>query len=77
LPEVIDDGVTGFLHAPDDLDAMAASGIALLNDPVRHRAMADAALAAVLQRFCVNAIVPRYEAFYRQVLEGPPAPAAT
>ena len=25
LPEVIDHGVTGFLHAPDDLDGMAAS----------------------------------------------------
>ena len=29
----------------------------------------EAALAAVLQRFCANAIVPQYEAFYRDILE--------
>ena len=33
LPEVIEDGVTGFLHPPDAVDAMADSGIALLTDP--------------------------------------------
>ena len=72
LPEVIDDGITGFLHPPDDLDAMAASGVALLTDPVRHQAVAEAALAAVLRRFCANAVVPRYEAFYRQVISREP-----
>ena len=30
LPEVIDDGVTGFLHAPDDVDGMARSVAALI-----------------------------------------------
>ena len=29
LPEVIEHGVTGFLHEPDDLDGMAASALAL------------------------------------------------
>ena len=29
LPEVIDDGVTGFLHPPDDIDGMAASIVRL------------------------------------------------
>jgi N-acetyl-alpha-D-glucosaminyl L-malate synthase BshA len=72
LPEVIDDGVTGFLHRPDDLAAMAASGIALLTDPERHQAVAAAALAAVQQRFCSNAIVPQYEALYRQVIDRKP-----
>ena len=73
LPEVIDDGVTGFLHAPDALDAMAASAVAMLTDPARHQAVAEAALAAVLGRFCANEIVPRYEAFYRDVIERQPA----
>ena len=31
LPEVVEDGVTGFLHAPDDLDGMAASVSRLLS----------------------------------------------
>ena len=76
LPEVIDDGVTGFLYALDDFDAMAATGVALLQDPTRHQAVTQAALAAVLQRFCANAIVPRYEALYRQVLDRELIPAS-
>ena len=32
LPEVIENGVSGYLHEPDDLDGMAASGVALLSD---------------------------------------------
>lgn len=76
LPEVIDDGVTGFLHPLDDLDAMAASGVALLEDPARHRMVAEAALASVQQRFCASVIVPRYEAFYRQVIDHELVPAS-
>ena len=69
LPEVIDHGVTGFLHDPDDLEAMSASGAAILQDPARHRQMSEAALASVLERFCVNAVVPDYESFYREIID--------
>ena len=38
LPEVIEHGVNGFLHAPDDLDGMARVGaVALLTDDALHR----------------------------------------
>ena len=43
LPEVIEDGVSGFLHAPDDLDGMAASALRLLTDDALRRRVADAA----------------------------------
>ena len=76
LPEVIDSGVTGYLHDPDDLDGMASSGVAVLTDPDRHRAVVAAGLTAVQQRFCANAIVPKYEAFYTEVLAREPVPAA-
>jgi len=69
LPEVIDDGVTGYLHPLDATDAMADSAVALLTDGALHQRVSEAALAAVLQRFCANAIVPQYEAFYRDILE--------
>ena len=36
LPEVIRPGVDGFLHPPDELDAMAESGIRLLTDSDLH-----------------------------------------
>ena len=55
---------------------MAASAVALLTDPAHHQAVTEAALAAVLQRFCANAIVPLYVEFYSQVLDRKPALAS-
>jgi len=68
LPEVIDHGVTGFLHPPDALDEMAESGVMMLSDPVKHRAIAQAACARVREDFCAEKIVPLYEESYRSVL---------
>ena len=67
LPEVIEHGVTGFLHDPGKADAMAASGIALLTDDARRERITDAAVRDVRERFCVDRIVPMYEAHYRRV----------
>lgn len=68
LPEVIDHGVTGFLHPPDALDEMAASGVMLLSDPEKHRAIAQAACARVREDFCAEKIVPLYEECYQAVI---------
>jgi N-acetyl-alpha-D-glucosaminyl L-malate synthase BshA len=68
LPEVIEHGVTGFLHPPDALEAMAASAIELLTDPARHRAVARAACRRVREHFCAERVVPMYEEFYTAVL---------
>jgi L-malate glycosyltransferase len=67
LPEVIEHGVNGFLHAPDALDEMAESGVMLLSDPAKHRTIADAACARVRNDFCAEKIVPMYEDCYRSV----------
>jgi L-malate glycosyltransferase len=67
LSEVIEHGRTGFLHDVDDLDGMAASGILLLSDPDLHIAVAESGRRAVKERFCADLIVPRYEAFYREL----------
>jgi glycosyltransferase involved in cell wall biosynthesis len=68
LPEVIEHGVTGFLHEPDDLDGMAASALALLSDSALHQQVAKAACARVRKEFCVNRVVPMYEQYYERVL---------
>ena len=68
LPEVIQDGVTGYLCAPDDLDAMAERGVAVLADRGLRTRIADQAAAHVRERFCVELIVPQYEQCYRDVL---------
>jgi N-acetyl-alpha-D-glucosaminyl L-malate synthase BshA len=69
IPEVVEDGVSGFLHAPDDLEGMARSAIALLSDDVLHQRMAAAACRTATERFCDTRIVPVYEAYYREILD--------
>ena len=68
LPEVVEHGASGFLHAPDDVEGMAASGIALLTDADLHRRFAERGRSIVTGRFCDSLIVPRYEAFYERLL---------
>ena len=69
LPEVIDHGVNGFLHAPADLDGMAASAVSLLTDPDLHARVAASAVTRVREQFCVDRVVPMYERFYEKVLQ--------
>jgi glycosyltransferase involved in cell wall biosynthesis len=65
LPEVIEHGVSGFLHPPEALDEMAASAVALLSDTQRYEAMAQAACRRVRDHFCAERVVPLYEECYR------------
>ena len=69
LPEVVEHGASGFLHAPDDIDGMAASGIRLLTDERLHGRFAERARRIVTERFCADLIVPQYEAFYERLLD--------
>ncbi|MDP7470972.1 MAG: glycosyltransferase, partial [Vicinamibacterales bacterium] len=70
LPEVIEHGVSGYLHPPDDLAAMADSAVALLTDESRHREVAEAGRDVARKKYCADAIVPRYEDYYREVAGG-------
>lgn len=67
LPEVIEDGKTGFLCEPDDVDAMAARGVELLTDKALHQRIAAAGEIVVRTKFCEDLIVPQYLDLYRQV----------
>src|ERR1700729_203840 len=69
VPEVIEDGVSGYLADVGDVDTMAGYAIDLLNDESRLRTMAKAARAVAKARFCSSKIVPQYEEFYRRVIE--------
>ncbi len=71
IPEVVEDGVSGFLHAPDEINDMATSAVALLTDEMLHRRMARAARNRVCERFSATELVPVYEACYEEVLSFP------
>jgi glycosyltransferase involved in cell wall biosynthesis len=68
LPEVITDGVTGFLHPPADVQGMAASAIKVLSDAALHERMAAAGVRLAVDRFSANRIVPQYETLYEKAL---------
>jgi N-acetyl-alpha-D-glucosaminyl L-malate synthase BshA len=68
LIEVIEHGRSGFLHALDDLDGMADSAVALLTDDQLRVAVTARARRLVAEKFCADLIVPRYEAFYTELV---------
>lgn len=68
LPEIIENGVTGFTCAPTDVEAMADRSLALLTDRRLHSSIAHAAAEMVRTRYCTDLIVPQYEAEYERVL---------
>jgi N-acetyl-alpha-D-glucosaminyl L-malate synthase BshA len=68
LPEIVEDGVTGFVSPPDAVDVMAERSIALLTDPALHVRIARAAADMVRQRYTTDLVVPLYEEAYRSIL---------
>lgn len=68
LPEVVEDGHTGFLKSVGDLDGLAAAGAALLLDPERYREMSEAARRNAVERFSVEPLLARYLSVYERVL---------
>lgn len=67
LPEVVRDGVTGYLRPVGDVEGIAAAAVSLLRDPTRLAAMRIAAASDARARFSLNAVVAQYEALYRSV----------
>jgi N-acetyl-alpha-D-glucosaminyl L-malate synthase BshA len=68
VPEIIEDGVTGFLRDKDDVDGMAAQAVAVLRNAPLAARVGDAAAASVQRVFCTERVVPQYEAYYDEVL---------
>ena len=68
LPEVIEDGVDGFLFPVGDVDAMATAVVEFLREPERMKAMRAAARAKAEARFRIESLVPEYEHYYEEVL---------
>ena len=70
LPEIIEDGATGFVCTPQSVSEMAERAIELLTDGQRRTIMGTAAADVARTRYCTDRIVPLYEAAYHDVLRG-------
>ncbi|MGE0812311.1 MAG: N-acetyl-alpha-D-glucosaminyl L-malate synthase BshA [Vicinamibacterales bacterium] len=70
VPEVVQDGVSGFLHHVDDLHGMAASCRRVVTDDALRAGLGAAARRTADEQFCDGRVVPEYERCYERVLAG-------
>jgi glycosyltransferase involved in cell wall biosynthesis len=68
LPEIVEDGVTGYLVPPSDPEALATNLRILLQDGARRQAMGSAARRRVAEHFSVDRMVRDVEALYASLL---------
>jgi glycosyltransferase involved in cell wall biosynthesis len=68
IPEVVADGVSGFLVPPADPPALAAAIARLATSPALRARMGDAGYRIVAERFSMEAHVRRIEAIYDEEL---------
>jgi glycosyltransferase involved in cell wall biosynthesis len=68
VPDVVDEGETGFLVRPHDTHALAERLEILAGDPVRRRAMGELGRARMLERYSVERLVDDVDALYRELL---------
>jgi glycosyltransferase involved in cell wall biosynthesis len=66
--EAVQDGVTGTIVPPEDVNAMAAAMRAMLADPERARVMGEAGKARVAERFTTEAMMRQLVTAYRRIL---------
>jgi mannosyltransferase len=65
---VVDDGVTGVLTPPGDVDALAAALEPLLRDPASAAAMGARARACVVEKFSLDAEANKIAEVYKSLL---------
>jgi L-malate glycosyltransferase len=70
IPEVIDDGETGFLSPVGDVVKMATDAARLLADDKLRTSMGQRARESAIGRYRTDVVIPRYIDFYEKVLAG-------
>jgi N-acetyl-alpha-D-glucosaminyl L-malate synthase BshA len=69
VPEVLRDGIEGYLVEARDVQTMAARALDILTNPEKQAEMSSAARQRALRNFCSKNIIPLYEDLYRRVLK--------
>jgi len=68
IPEVINDGETGFMSDVGDTEKMSDDVLKLLNDEEMRRAFGKRGRELAILRYSSEKIIPQYIAFYEKVL---------
>lgn len=70
IPEVVEQGVTGFMAPVGDVDTMAHDALTILRSREVYTRMAQAAREAAVTRFHPRLIVPQYLEAYKRTIAG-------
>ncbi len=68
VPEVVTDGVDGFLSEIGNVEKMSDDAAALLKNEELRREMGFKARESAISRYSTDLVIPRYIAFYEKVL---------
>jgi glycosyltransferase involved in cell wall biosynthesis len=61
IPEIVEDGVTGILHAVGDSGAISEAIVDLLSNPERARAMGEAGARVAREKFTISRMLDQVE----------------
>lgn len=68
IPEVVDDGQTGFLSEVGDVEKMANDAARLLADTDYRRQMGRRARESAISRYRTDLVIPQYVEFYEKII---------
>jgi len=68
IPELIEDQISGFMSNVGDIEDMAKNALYILKDCDRLKSFKQAALARA-KEFDLSLILPKYEAYYKEIIE--------
>ena len=77
IPEVVNDGESGYLSEVGDVEKMSADTLKLVNNDDQRIAFGKRGRNLSVQRYSTQAIIPQYISFYEQVLNKTTAAAAS
>jgi glycosyltransferase involved in cell wall biosynthesis len=68
IPDLVADGTSALLVAPDDVDTLAKALWTAVTDPDLRRRLGDAGLQRARERFDVEIVRQRFDTLYRELL---------
>lgn len=69
LPEVVRDGLDGYLLPPRDIEAMAQRAIEILSHSTMGEKIGRRGRERAEKHFCTRKVIPEYVAFYEQIVQ--------
>ncbi len=76
IPEVVNEGESGFLSDVGDVDKMSVDTLKLLRDEELRRTFGERGRELAVQRYATSKIIPQYIAFYEKIVKKAKAAAA-